>query len=228
MWMRLTDLADMFEGALRTVQEMPGGWWSSWFLLALGLGLLHRAQPAHRRWMRWAWTDHRLLVLELADRHRVQITWVVSCALAGLALSLSMVGMGAVADSAIPSWPLVWKGVFAWALLLFLRWVTALLWDLRLGDHHVGDVFFLNHRLHMESAAWLIAPVGFVCSTWGPDASRFGFRVALFLWVAGWFLRQRRGVSQNPLFRKQPLLGMLYLCSLEILPVAVLFRIWQG
>jgi hypothetical protein len=30
------------------------------------------------------------------------------------------------------------------------------------------------------------------------------------------------------MFRKQPLLGILYICGLEILPVAVLFRIWQG
>ena len=118
--------------------------------------------------------------------------------------------------------------MLVWALLLFLRWVTALLWDLHAGDHHLGDAFFLNHRLHMESAAWLIAPVGFVCSTWGPEASRFGLWVAMFLWVVGWLLRQQRGVSQNALFRKQPLHGILYLCGLEILPVAVLFRIWQG
>ena len=218
----------MFEGTLRTVQELPGGWWMGWFLLALALGLLHRAQPSHRQWMQWAWTDHRLLVLELGDRQRIHASWVAANLLAGLALSMSLAGMITVSNSSVPSLFHVLRLFLIWNLLMALRWMVSVLWNLHAGDTHMGDVFLLNHRMLMESAAWVVAPIGFVCSCWGPGASLAGIWIASGTWSLGWILRQTRGLSQSPMFRKQPLLGILYLCGLEILPVAVLIRTWQG
>ena len=199
-----------------------------WFILALGLALLQRVEAAHRRWMRWAWSNPRLLALELADRPRIQISGVVSSSLAGIALSLSAAGLLASSEETMLCWPMVFRGFMVWTSLQFLRWLTSLFWDLHCGDPHIGDVFFLNHRVHMESAAWLIAPIGFVASSLGPSASHAGIMVACCIWALGWLLRLSRGVSRNPRLVQQPVLGILYLCGLEILPVAVLFRIWQG
>ena len=42
----MPDIASMFDGSVRMVQELPGGWWLGWFLLALALGLLNRALGA--------------------------------------------------------------------------------------------------------------------------------------------------------------------------------------
>ena len=228
MYLSMHDIAFMFEGTLRTVQELPGGWWIGWFLLALAWGLFQRVQPNHRQWMQWAWTDHRLLILELGERQRIHASWVVANLMAGLALSMAIAGMMTVSNSAIPSFSLVLRLFLIWGLLMGLRWMVSMLWNVHSGDAHVGDVFLLNHRVLMESTAWLVAPIGFVCSCWGPDASRVGIWIAAATWTLGWMLRQTRGFAQSPRFRKQPLLGMLYLCGLEILPVAVLIRTWQG
>lgn len=224
----MTDLRPMFDGAVRSVHEFSGLWWFMWFLVAMGLGLFWRMQPGHPKWMRWAWTDYRLLVLEMAGRQRIQVSWLLSAGLAGLAFSLSISGLLAVAAFSTPTWSSVWPWWLMWILALTLRWILSRLWDVHSGDSHHGDVYFLNHRVHMESAAWGMAPFGFVCSTWGPEASDVGLRLVFLIWILSWLLRQHRGISQNPLFGKQPLFGILYLCGLEILPVAVLFRIWQG
>ena len=217
----------MFEGSLRVVHDLPGNWWAAWFLLAFSFGILQRVQPNHRRWMQWAWTDPRLMVSELAD-HRLQVSWVVANLLAGVAFSLTWSGLVAVSAAEPLSWSMVVRLFLLWNLLIGLRWLVSRLWALHAGEALKGEVFLLHHRVIMESAAWLMAPVGFVCTAWGEQASRAGVWCAVAIWLAGWAIRQSRGLSQSPVFRKQPVLGILYLCGLEILPVAVLFRTWQG
>ena len=217
----------MFEGTLRTAQELPGSWWAAWFLLAFAFGMLQRIQPNHRSWMKWAWTDPRLMVSELAD-HRLQVSWVVANQLAGVAFSLACSGLFSMLTVEQISWWAVLRVFLMWNLLIALRWLVSQLWAIHAGDSLKGEVFLLHHRIVMESAAWMIAPVGFVCTAWGMEASRVGVGCALGIWLAGWAIRQSRALRQNPVFRKQPVLGILYLCGLEILPVAVLFRTWQG
>ena len=221
------DLAAMFEGTLRTGYDLPGSWWAAWFLLALAFGGLQRVQPNHKRWMQWAWTDPRLMMSELVD-HRMQVSWVVANLLAGAALSLSLAGLFSLSVNAEPTWPLINRLFLGWNALIALRWMVSRLWGIHAGDNARAEAFFLHHRILMESAAWWVAPIGFVCSAWGPEASRAGVWCAAAVWVFGWAIRQSRGLSLNPQFTKQPLLGILYLCGLEILPVAVLFRTWQG
>jgi len=217
----------MFEGSLRAMHELPGSWWAAWFLLAFAFGMLQRVQPNHRRWMHWAWTDPRLMVSELAD-HRLQVSWVVANLLAGVALSLACSGLFSVLTAEPISWRSVFRLFLLWNLLMAVRWLVSQLWAIHSGVALKGEVFLLHHRVIMESAAWMIAPVGFVCTAWGMEASRVGLWCALGIWLTGWTVRQSRALSQNPLFRNQPVLGILYLCGLEILPVAVLFRAWQG
>ena len=168
----MPDIASMFDGSVRMVQELPGGWWLGWFLLALALGLLNRAQPNHRQWMQWAWTDHRLLVLELGDRQHIIASWVAANLLAGLALSMSFAGMVSVSSSSIPSFFLVARFFLVWIVLVALRLMVSKLWNMCAGNGHIGGLFMLTHRLLMESSAWVVAPIGFVCSCWGPEASR--------------------------------------------------------
>ena len=145
----------MFEGTLRTAQELPGSWWAAWFLLAFAFGMLQRVQPNHRRWMQWAWTDPRLMVSELAD-HRLQVSWVVANLLAGVAFSLACSGLFSMWAAEQVSWGAVLRVFLLWNLLIALRWLVSQLWAIHAADSLKGEVFLLLLRVIMESAACFI------------------------------------------------------------------------
>ena len=115
-----------------------------------------------------------------------------------------------------------------WYLLSGMRSAMGHLLGLISDRPSEGMMWVRHHRWVKESAAWGLAPLGLI----GMAASSKGAGLALvmcaIIWALGWLLRQRRTLVDHGGAVSSPLIAMLYLCALEILPVAVLFRAWQG
>ena len=222
------DLGSMFEGMPLVRMTLPAGWWVAWVIWAWALAALMWSDAEARSKWRWAWTDFRLLVQSLGEGHVPGARDLVVHGLAGVALSLSLAGMQAAAEGHSPTGSGVFRWLLLWLLLHAVRWTASKGFDWLRGSSLPGWEWDLNHRAVMESAALLLAPIGFVAVSLGPEASRWGLWLAGGIWFMGWWVRQRRSLFGLEAFRGQGVLAIVYLCALEILPTAVLIRAWQG
>ena len=218
----------MFEGMPLVRMTLPAGWWVAWVIWAWALAALMWSDAEARSKWRWAWTDFRLLVQSLGEGHVPGARDLVVHGLAGVALSLSLAGMQAAAEGHAPTGSGVFRWLLLWLLLHAVRWTASKGFDWLRGSSLPGWEWDLNHRAVMESAALLLAPIGFVAVSLGPEASRWGLWLAGGIWFMGWWVRQRRSLFGLEAFRGQGVLAIVYLCALEILPTAVLIRAWQG
>lgn len=222
------DLVAVFDGMPLVRMSLPAGWWLAWMAWAWAMAVLMRSDAEAKSKWRWAWTDFRLLVQSLGEGHVPGPRDVLVHGLAGLSLSLSLAGMQAVVDGHPPTGAGVLRWFVLWSLLHALRRTASKGFDWLRGSPLPGWEWDLNHRSVMESAALALAPIGFVAVSFGPEASRWGLYLAAGVWLVGWWVRQRRSLFGLEAFRGQGVVAMVYLCALEILPTAVLFRAWQG
>ena len=218
----------MFEGAIREGETLPAGWWLLWVGIACGLALLRTLHPDGLRHAQWAWTNWRLLFQVKGDSTGLTFVDGLTHVLAGLVLSLSVSSMWSMAYEGVFEWRQFWRMWLLWLLLMGIRWCTCQLMVMVSGSVVAGREWGLSHRMVLESTFWLIGPLGIATTFKGPEAAKTGLVVALVIWLASWVLRQRRAAIQLVIFERNRLMAILYLCALEILPVAVLLRAWQG
>ena len=222
------DLGGMFEGAVRSIDSWPATWWLGWMALAFLAGGVRWANPTLDRRMRWAWTDVRLLFQERGDGSGLTLVDAVVHIGAGAAAALSLSGLmarSAGGDFSHATFLRLWA---LWFLMSGMRWCVGRLMDGVTGLSGQGTAWTLHHRWVTESAAWWLAPLGLLSVVLDPSAARGVLLAWGGLWAIGWAIRQQRTTFSMSSFKKHPLIAMLYLCALEILPVAVLFRAWQG
>jgi len=218
----------MFEGAVREGNALPAGWWLLWVAIACGLALLRTVHPDCIRQSQWAWTNWRLLYQAKGDNTGWTLVDGLSNGLAGLSLSLSVSGMWSVAHGGVFTWSLFFRLWMLWFLMMAIRWCIRHLMGLASGSSLLGREWVLSHRVVLESTFWVIAPLGIAATFKGPEAARFGLVLSGVIWLTCWILRQHRVVMRLELFGRNRLMTMLYLCALEVLPVAVFCRAWQG
>ena len=224
-----SDLGAMFEGALRSVETWPAMWWLAWMALAFLAGGLRWSDAAgFGKRLRWPWTDVRLLFQEKGDGSGMTWADVLIHGGAGAAAGLTLTSL--LGQGAGQGWDssLFWRVWAIWFLLGGIRWGIGRLMGVLTGSESQGNAWVLHHRWMMESTAWCLAPLGVIGVVAGPSGSEIGMTLWMVGWALSWCLRQRRTVFRLPMFRTHTLIPMLYLCALEILPVAVLFRAWKG
>ena len=218
----------MFEGTVRWTEDWAPMWWLAWVTLAFIAGGLRASGVGFERRLQWAWTDVRLLFQDHGEGSGVRVQDVLLHAGAGMALALSVSSLwcrwaGTPMDGGL--FLRLWA---TWYLLSGMRSAMGHLLGLISDRPSEGTMWVMHHRWVKESAAWGLAPLGLI----GMAASSKGAGLALvmcaIIWALGWLLRQRRTLVDHGGAFSSPLIAMLYLCALEILPVAVLFRAWQG
>lgn len=224
----LCDLRIVFEGAsLMTEWAPPQWWWSAWFFVAMALAAFRQWSPRYFVHLGWAWTDYRLLLQSRGDFMSPWYSGWMQNATAGAALSLACAGMVARAGLAPLDPALVLRLWGLWGILMLIRWSVARIWEgISMGEIH-GREWAMAHRFLLEGSAWFWAPLGLCWTVWGTGGSKWGLWCTAAFWLLGWSFRHRRTFQRIPRLLHRPVEGMLYLCALEILPVAVLIRAWQ-
>lgn len=218
----------MFEGGIREGYALPESWWLMWVLLACGLAVLRTMNPDCLRQARWAWGNFRLLLQAKGDGGGLTAVDGLHNGLAGVSLALAISGMWSVAQGQAMGWALFTRLLALWFVMMAMRWCVGQLLGLTAGSTSLGREWRLNHRLLMESTAWILAPLGMVATFKGADIANAGLTLSALVWLAGWGVRQRRAAGLSELYGRNHLMAMFYICTLEILPVAVLLRAWQG
>lgn len=222
------DIRDMFEGAIRASDAGPTTWWLAWIALGFLAGGLRWWGSGFERRLRWAWTDVRLLFQERGEGSGLQFQDVLVHVGAGMAASLSLAELLACIQGTAMDGTLFWRLWGLWLLISAMRSGLGHVIGLISGVTQGGQMWTLHHRWLMESAAWGLAPVGLVGLAFGERGAQCALMVSGGIWVLGWLLRQRRALFGPGVFSPGPLVPILYLCALEIIPAAVLFRAWKG
>lgn len=218
----------MFEGTERWMEDAMGGWWLAWFLWCFALAMFRRVQPQHWRSYFWAWSDVNLLVQEKGESLQWTLNEVLGTALAALSFGLAFEGLWSVSTGTHVDWWQAGTGAVFWMVLAWVRRISAWIMGFLMDGGKWNVEWWVTHRYALDSMGFMLAGLGIVCVHFGSQAASIGLWAAFVLWALGWILRMSR-VVRNGLGKQLPLvLVILYLCGLEILPVAVLFRAWQG
>lgn len=205
----------------------PDWWWWAWWILALFMAAFRQWSPRYFTHLTWAWTDYRLLLQSRGDFMAPWYSGWMQNAAVGAAFALGIAGMLARVEARPPDAAQTLRMWALWCTIMLMRWAIARLWQgLSLGAIP-GKEWGLGHRYVMESLALILAPLGLCFTMWGPEAAVFGLYFTGAVWGIGWGSRQHRTFIRIPRLKHRPIEGIFYLCALELLPVAVLFRAWQ-
>lgn len=228
-YVHLCEIRGVFEGAER-IQDWvpPDWWWLGWCLVAMAVACFRQWSPRYFVHLRWAWTDYRLLIQSRGDFTAPWYSGWLQNAVVGAALSLGLVGMAARLGWAPLSPEIVLGAAALWGGLMLTRWLVARIWEWVSHGEIPGREWALGHRYVVEATAWVLAPIGLGMTLCGPQACEFGVWILASAWGVGWLVRQRRTFQRIRRLMHNPVEGFFYLCGLEILPVAVLIRAWQG
>ena len=205
----------------------PEWWWAGWFAVAVFTAVFRQASPSYFTHLNWALLDYRLLMQSRGDFVAPWYSGWIQNSIAGFALSMGLAGLASRAMKLELSAGLVIRLMLLWWTLMLVRWCVARLWEGISNGNMRGREWALGHRYLLEALAWGMAPLALTATMLGPEVAWVGLYVASTVWVLGWVLRHRRSMTRIAMFRHQPVNGILYLCALEILPVAVLVRAWQ-
>ena len=205
----------------------PDGWWMGWMVVLTAVAVFRQASPRYFTHLRWAGSDYRLLLQSRGDFVAPWYSGWIQNTMAGMALSLGLAGMSSRAFDMELNLASVLRMLILWWTLMLIRWCVARVWEGVTHGGVAGREWALGHRYFLEATAWLLAPFALIMTMLGPEAALAGLYVALAVWALGWGLRHQRTLTRMSSFRHQPVNGILYLCALEILPVAVLIRAWQ-
>jgi len=218
----------MFEGAERAMEwAPPHWWWAAWCAVAISVAAFRQWSPKYLDHLGWAWTDFRLLLQSRGDFTAPWYSGWIQNTMAGLALSLALSGMLARTGRQALSPEAVMRLWMLWTVLMLLRWCVARVWEGISSAEVPGREWALGHRYVLESTAWFISPLGLCLTIWGHGPSNYGLWTFVAVWAGGWLMRHRRTFERIPRLRNFPVEGFFYLCGLEFLPIAVLFRSWQ-
>lgn len=218
----------MFEGTVRWTEDWAPMWWLAWVVLAFVAGGLRASGVGFERRLQWAWTDVRLLFQDFGEGSGLKIQDVLVHAGAGMALALSVTSLWCRWASLPMDGGMLLRLWATWFLVSGMRWAMGVLLGLIADRPSDGVTWALHHRWVMESAAWGMCPLALVGLASGAQGAGWALVLSGILWGFGWLLRQRRTLFDQGGTFSSPLIAMLYLCALEILPVVVLFRAWQG
>lgn len=224
----LCELEPVFEGASRWLEwSAPAWWWSGWCIVGLSFALFRQWSPRYFVHLGWAWTDYRLLLQSRGDFTAPWYSGWMQNTMAGAALALGLAGMAGRRHMEAPDPWTVSRLLMLWWVVMLMRWSIARLWEGISAGEIPGREWALGHRYLLEASAWILAPIGLCLTAWGPDASGAGMWLFAAVWAVGWGVRHQRTFIRISRFRHRPVEGFFYLCALEFLPVAVLYRAWQ-